>query len=71
MIANFFKPGFRALRKNKSFSIINITGLAVGIAASLLIFIVIHNETSYDNYHTRKDRIYRVVTNMVNRTPMP
>jgi putative ABC transport system permease protein len=68
MIANFFKTGFRALLKNKSFSFINIAGLAVGIAASLLIFIVIYNETSYDNYHIKKDRIYRVVTNMVNRT---
>ena len=67
MIANFFKTGFRSLRKNKSFSIINIAGLAIGIAASLLIFLVIHHETSYDDYHAKKDRIYRIVTDKLNR----
>ena len=56
------------MRKNKSFSIITIAGLAIGIAASLLLFIVIHHEASYDNYHTKKDRIYRVVTNKLNHT---
>lgn len=50
------------MRKNRSFSLINILGLAVGIAASLLIFLVIHNEMSYDSYQSRYDRIYRVVT---------
>jgi predicted permease len=67
MIANFFKTGFRSLRKNKSFAFINVAGLAVGIAASLLIFLVIHHETSYDDYHVKKDRIYRIVTDKLNR----
>jgi putative ABC transport system permease protein len=68
MIPNFFKTGFRSLRKNKSFAVINVTGLAVGIAASLLIFLVIHHETSYDDYHSKKNRIYRVVTDKINRS---
>jgi putative ABC transport system permease protein len=67
MITNFFKTGFRSLRKNKSFSIINVAGLAVGIAASLLIFLVVYHENNYDDYHTKRDRIYRVVTARVNR----
>ncbi|PWV54019.1 ABC transporter permease [Chitinophaga sp. S165] len=62
MLNSYFKLSFRALGKNRSFSLINILGLAVGIAASLLIFLVIHYETSYDNYQSRYDRIFRIVT---------
>lgn len=62
MFNNYFKLSFRSLRKNRSFSLINILGLAVGIAASLLIFLVIHYETSYDRYQSRHDRIFRIVT---------
>lgn len=59
---SYFKLSSRALWKNKSFSLINILGLAVGIAASLLIFLVIHYEKSYDSYQSRHDRIFRMVT---------
>jgi putative ABC transport system permease protein len=62
MIKNYFKTAWRSLLRNKSYTIINITGLAIGIAACLLIFLVIHFETSFDNYHTKKDHIYRVIT---------
>lgn len=68
MASYFFRTSFRSLRKNKSFSLINIAGLGVGIAASLLIFLVIHHEMNYDDYHQKKDRIYRVVTNKKNRS---
>ncbi|MFD0765074.1 ABC transporter permease [Mucilaginibacter lutimaris] len=61
MIKNYFKTAWRSLKRNKSYTIINITGLAVGIAACLLIFLVINFETSFDNYHTKKDHIYRVL----------
>jgi predicted permease len=64
----FFKTAFRNLWKRKSFSLLNIAGLAVGIAASLLIFLVIQNEFSYDRYHTKKDRIYRVTTTQLNKS---
>jgi predicted permease len=63
-----FKIAFRSLWRKKSFSFLNIGGLAVGIAASLLIFLVIKNELSYDDYHTNKDRIYRVVTTSISRS---
>jgi hypothetical protein len=52
----------RNLFRNKSFSAINVSGLAVGIAACLLIFLVIEFETSFDTFHKKRDRIYRVVT---------
>ena len=67
MINSFIKMAWRTLWKNRTFSIINITGLAIGISASLLLFIVIHNEWSFDRYHPGKERIYRVVTSKVNK----
>lgn len=68
MASYFFKTTFRSLRKNKSFAIINVAGLGVGIAACLLIFLIIHHETSYDNYHQKKDRIFRVVSDRKSRS---
>src|SRR5258708_1145707 len=62
MIKNYFKTAWRNLARNKSYTAINITGLAVGIAACLLIFLVIHFETSFDNFHKKKESIYRVVS---------
>ncbi|RYU92419.1 ABC transporter permease [Mucilaginibacter terrigena] len=61
MIKNYFKTAWRSLLRNKSYTIINITGLAIGIAACLLIFLVIHFETGFDAYHAKKDHIYRVL----------
>jgi len=52
--------------RNKGFSAINITGLAVGMAAAILILLWIQNETSYDQFHKNKNRIYEVW----NRVPM-
>src|SRR3954469_13745663 len=62
MINNYFKTAIRSLLKNKSYTFINIIGLTVGIAACLCIFLVILFEVSFDTFHSKKDRIYRVVT---------
>jgi hypothetical protein len=62
MFRNFFKTAFRSLRRNKSYSVINILGLGVGIAICLMIFLIIQFETSFDNFHSKKDRIHRVLT---------
>lgn len=62
MFKNSFKTAFRTLIRNWNYAILNITGLASGIAMCLLIFIVIQFQTSYDNFHLNKDRIYRVLT---------
>lgn len=68
MFKTYFLVALRVLQRNKAFSFLNILGLAVGVAASLLIFLVIRHEKSYDGYHSKKDRIYRVATTMVNRS---
>lgn len=62
MFRNYFKTAFRNLLRNKSYAAINIVGLAVGIAACLLIFLVIQFQLSFDNFHPKKDKIYRVVS---------
>lgn len=62
MIKNYFKTAFRNLKRNKSFALINVLGLTIGIAASLLIFLVIQFETSFDNFHPQKKHIYRVTS---------
>lgn len=62
MLKSYFTIACRNLWRKKGFSIINITGLAVGMAACLLIFLYVKFETSYDNFHSKADRIYRIVT---------
>lgn len=62
MIKNYFKTAWRSLMRNKSYATINIAGLAIGIAACLLIFLIVKYETSFDDFHANKDQIYRVVT---------
>ena len=62
MIKNYFKTAFRNLVRHRNFTIINMVGLAAGIAVCLVLFLVIRYEMSFDNYHKKKDRIYRVLT---------
>jgi predicted permease len=68
MFLNYLKTAYRSLWRKKSFTLLNILGLATGIAAALLIFSVIRQELSYDNYHQKKDRIYRVTTTSLKRS---
>jgi putative ABC transport system permease protein len=67
MIKNNLKIAIRSLLRHKAFSFINILGLAVGISACFLIYLYVTFETSYDNFHSKADRIYRVVTDV--KTP--
>ena len=62
MFKNYLRTAFRNLSRNRSYAFINIAGLAVGVAACLLIFLVIQYENSFDNFHANKERIYRVAT---------
>jgi putative ABC transport system permease protein len=62
MFKNYFKTAFRSLLRNRNYTIINIAGLAVGIAVCMMIFIIIQFQTNFDNFHSKKDRIYRVLT---------
>ena len=57
MIKNYFKIAWRNLLRHKAYSAINIAGLAVGIAASLLIFIVVKYELGYDKFQKNKSSI--------------
>ncbi len=60
MIKNFIKTAFRNLIKNKGFTVINILGLALGLATCLLIVFYVFDELSYDRFNTKADRIYRL-----------
>lgn len=60
MIIHYLKIFGRNLRKSPSFILINIMGLSVGMAASILIFLFVQHELSYDTYHEDSDRIFRV-----------
>src|SRR6185312_17116021 len=62
MFKNYFKSAFRNLVRNKNYTIINISGLAIGIAVCMMIFIIIQFHNSFDDFHKNKDRIYRVLT---------
>jgi ABC-type antimicrobial peptide transport system permease subunit len=62
MFKNYFKTAFRSLIRNKNYTIINIAGLAVGIAVCTMIFIIIQYQSGFDNFHPEKDRVYRVLT---------
>jgi putative ABC transport system permease protein len=60
MLNNYIKISYRNLLKNKVFSLVNIFGLAIGLAACFFIFEYVHFESSYDNYHPYAKDIYRV-----------
>ena len=64
MISNYFSIAFRNFRKHNLFSVINISGLAIGISASLVIYLIVQYEFSFDKFHKEGDRIYRVVSDM-------
>ncbi|WP_153797001.1 ABC transporter permease [Foetidibacter luteolus] len=79
MIHNFLIIAWRNILRNKSFSIINIAGLSIGMAAAMLILTWIQHELSYDEFHEKKDRLYEVWnrysndgrTGCWNNTPKP
>ncbi|MEO8416296.1 MAG: FtsX-like permease family protein [Ginsengibacter sp.] len=65
MIKNYFTIAFRTLWKNKVFTAINILGLAIGISASLVIYLLVNYHFTFDKFEKDNDRIYRVVSNFV------
>ena len=64
MITNYLKIASRNLWKHRGFSAINILGLAIGMSACLLISLYVSFELSYDNFHSKADRIFRIVTDI-------
>jgi len=63
MLKNLITYSLRSFKRQRSYIIINILGLSVGIACSLLIALFVINEASYDRYNTKKDRIFRLILN--------
>jgi putative ABC transport system permease protein len=63
MLNNLIKHSLRSFKRQRAYIIINILGLSIGIACSLLIALYVINEASYDRYNTKKDRIYRAILN--------
>lgn len=63
MIRNYLTIAFRTLRRNKVFSFINIFGLALGLACSILILLWVQNELTWDRFHPNIDQLYRVYIN--------
>jgi len=61
MFSNYLRIALRNLWKHKSFTLINVIGLAVGMAITLLSLLYVTNEVSYDRFHINKDRIYRLI----------
>jgi len=62
MFTNYFKIALRNLTRNKIYSLINILGLSIGIACSMLIILYVKDEVSYDRFHPGVNHIFRVVT---------
>ncbi len=77
MLRNYIKLAFRNLIKNKGFTFLNISGLAIALACGMIGLLFILDEYSYDDFHVNKDRIYRVLTyegnfdNLYGDAPVP
>ncbi len=60
MLKNYFKIAIRNIKRHKGYSFINISGLAIGMACCILILLYVTDELSYDKFHKKSDRIYRI-----------
>ncbi|MCK5148536.1 ABC transporter permease [bacterium] len=60
MLKSYIKTAIRNFRRQRTYTLINLTGLIVGMAACLLIAIYIQDDLNYDHFHVKKDRIYRI-----------
>ncbi|MDB5134585.1 MAG: MacB-like core protein [Mucilaginibacter sp.] len=65
MFKTYFKLAYRNIIKDKAYAMINISGLAIGLASSILILLWVQNELSYDKFHKNANQIYRISCNLV------
>jgi putative ABC transport system permease protein len=63
MLKNYFTSAFRSIRRNLSFTLLNIFGLSLGIVSCLTIFLIVRNELGYDNFSRKAGRTYRITLN--------
>src|SRR5579871_374254 len=61
MFKNYVVTALRNLWRAKSSTFINVSGLTIGVAATLILFLLVRHQSSYDNFHSRGQRIYRIV----------
>ena len=66
MFKNYFKTALRHLLKNKIYAVLNVLGLAIGMTSALLLFFFVQDEISYDRFHKKGDRIYRILESFKN-----
>jgi putative ABC transport system permease protein len=71
MFRNYFKTAFRSLKAHKGYSFITVAGLGVGIAVCLVIFIFISYEQSFDTFHSKSARIFRVLMKGASQPDQP
>jgi putative ABC transport system permease protein len=62
MIKNYFKTALRTLLRNKTYAFINIAGLSLGLACTMLIILYVKDEVSYDRFHNNVNNVYRIVS---------
>lgn len=65
MLANYLKVGMRSIKRHRSFSLINIAGLAVALSSCILIMLWVADELSYDRFHIQADTIYRIESEQI------
>jgi putative ABC transport system permease protein len=62
VIRNYLKIAFRSLTKHRVYSLINILGLVIGISFSCMLYVYVSHELSFDTFHSKSDRIFRILT---------
>jgi len=67
MFQNYLKIGLRNIKKHKIHSLINVSGLAVGMACSIIVLLLIQDDLSYDKFHDNPEKICRVITGMYDK----
>ena len=60
MFKNFLKTAWRNLAKNKAFTLLNVTGLSIGVVVCLIIGVWLRRELSFDNFHPHSNQIFRL-----------
>jgi len=65
MLKNYIKIALRNLLRHRLYTLINVLGLSIGIAAALILYVYIKNELSYDSHHSKADRIFRVTSHIL------
>src|SRR5690606_1012386 len=62
MFRHYFRIALRSIARHKSYTTINMLGLALGLASCIFILLIVRNELSYDQYHARAQRTYRITS---------